>query len=494
MSLLKTRNRPGGNRGPSPEGMQEHFQKRNKYADRLIEKWDKNKSIGAGIGSTLYNRYPERARNVAIALENQERHLDLIGEAVISQDFKVKPENVLRIIRLGAANSNRQDIFTEWSCVGLDDAVYFIERTREKTKRGAMAGDNLYEVMSPDYPTDRELVSLGSVNGSETNFAVAGCPVLPIVPFTVKIICAGKLIGADNGTGGLIGTNVNSSNSTINYGTGAVTLVFTEAPTSDVIGGSNLSIEYSWDTEKDETWDEWGTVSLKVAKRRFNCTIKPLGYRYSRLAQEALSSSGLVSNIDDTFLASIADEHAMSKDYASFRLAKRIALTNPVVHFDCDFADQGSEDHESWAQRTTEYIDYVSGRLYDDCKKGEVNNIISGSQALPYLKKNKLWKTDESQPRIGASYLAGTLDGKKVWTCPSDVSTIGADEAILTYKNPSNDGDISIAYGVRNEISSALEYPEFYKVGNVGRIESEMVINSKYIRMMKFDNLPNIAA
>ena len=86
-----------------PERIQEsrdeklYREERNYRADRLVEKWSRVPELGKGIQDLDTNT----ARNLAILLENQTRHMHKLTESQMSASFAGQtPENMLRLVRL----------------------------------------------------------------------------------------------------------------------------------------------------------------------------------------------------------------------------------------------------------------------------------------------------------------------------------------------------------------------------------------------------------
>ena len=476
----------------------EMAQARNSLADRLVEKWSRN-PVGIKLENT-YAKSKSRARNTALALENQERYLKNMAEATIKTQFQTVPENVLRIIRIGTANSNRGEIFTEWPLVTPDDAIYFVDRTYAAPEatassqafgalRGGVPGTRLYETIAPNFATESHVSATQIAGSASYTFTLTPNPV---VPFSVKLIIGGALVGSDNGAQGFNsaynqgGVTVNTTTSTINYTSGSVTINFS--------GGnvpSNFFVEYNWNSEIASNYDEYARVDLAVSKKRFNARPNILGYSYTRMAEMMLGTTGL-GNVEDMLVRAVGDEHALRRDYKAVQFARREAIKNPISTFNADFAGVGEVSDKSNAQRILSTISDISGDLYNDIKRGSINRIVAGTKALTYFKKHDLWKTDSSQARVGGTYYAGTLDDIQVYAVPSDTANglLAQNEALMVYKNPDEEGDVSIAFGVMTELVAALDYPEFTRVGNIATVEDALTINSKFIRMLQIQNLP----
>ncbi len=466
------------------EEMQIYLAERKSYGNHLLEKWAKVKGIGEGLGK-LYSTDQERARNTAMQIQMQENHLTKLSETIISQDFQTTPENVLRVVRIGVANSNRGAIFTEYPLRTIDDAIYFVDATYGKSLRGATAGDKIYESVNQYYAGERQLDNVGTGNGALTNFTTTANK-YPLIPYSVRIMVAGKLIGNDDGNGAIVGTGLSGTN-TVDYATGDIELTFASA----VADGDSIDAESHWDSERSTLYDQYGTVSLSVHKERFKARPMPLGYEFTQMVELTLGTTGLDQGlgVENMLMGAVGDEHAKSRDYKAIALAKRVALRNAVTTFNADFASVGEVSTKSHAQSILSTIDDIGGDIYDDIKRGQVNRAVCGSRSLTYLKKHDLWSTDDTQPRSGV-YYAGKLDDIEVFCCPKDNGLVSNNEVLLTYKNPEEGMDLALVFGVLTEIVASLKYPQFYTVGNFATVEDDMIINDKFLRLLRITNLP----
>lgn len=474
--------RAGGANGGmvSMDQYRSELQERNKFCDTLVESWSKTE-VGFGL-IEMYNKNPHEARNLALALAQEQRYL---RETMNAVQFQTTPENVLRIVRVGSANHNRGRMFSDWQLTTLRDSVYVVNRTRGKTKRGATAGEHLYENIRPNYGTEMDEYVVGTGTGAQTTFA-AIVPVIPLVPYGIRIFRDQVPIGNDDGQGGLAGSGI-ANTSTVDYATGNISIVFTAAPAS----GVEIRIEYHWNSEVSSLYGEVGSVELSVLRKQFNARPMPLEYSYTKMVELALGRSGL-GDVEEMLVSGIGDEHAISKDLRSVRLGRRVSLGNGITTFDSDFATAGEDSDYNHAQRILSTISDMQGDVYKELKRGQLNVGMAGTKALTYLKKNRLWVPDQSQKRVGGTYLAGTLDGVEIYAVPTDGTVNGMledNEVLFNFKNPDDEGDTSIAYGTLTELVAALDFPELYRKGTIATVEDAIIIQPKFLRLLQIDGL-----
>lgn len=474
--------------------LQEHIQTRAIQGRAFYEKWQKT-DIGRETGEKnkdireVMEKNPAKAMNIARTLQNQERYLKTLSESVISTNFSVRPENLLRAVKIGIANSNRGDFATEYPLQSTDDAIFYIWMTYESALRGSVAGQKIYENINQFYAGEQAISgALATGDGGTTNFTLAAVSPLPVIRRTVNIIVGGAIVAKDDGAGTLVdftsgATLDTTAANTIDYTTGVVVLNFVTAP----ILGAVVQVMYNWSSENSDNFTSLGTVGISLEKKRFNARPMPLGYTYSTMTQITFETTGL-GNAEEVLMMTVGDEHAKSRDYKAVQRMRQIAKGNATATFNASFADEGEVSLKSHAQNILKAINEVGASIYDDIKRGQINKAIIGSQVLPFIKLHDLWSDDMTQPRTGI-YKAGRLSDIDVFVCPNDVAILNKDELLLTYKNPQEGLDLSIVFGVLTEIDAALRYPEFYTKGYKATIEDSIIINTKFCRLMQLQNI-----
>lgn len=455
--------------------------------DESFKKWSET-DIGKKL-DRLYTINPTAARNTAFSLDYQEAHLMTMNEDMILQQYGLRPENVLTVVRLGVANANRGNIFMEYPLQTYDDAIWFVDKTYAQTiagQGGANQGDKIYESASRYQAGAAKFQLIGTGTGGQVAFT-ATLTNAPLVRNGIKIVVSDVYAGSDDGNGGFVGSNIDGgATNTVDYETGDITVTFATAPAA----GAAVAIEYHWDAERSSLFGNYPKIRLDLRKQRFDAKLMPLGYEYSMMVEDMLGKAGL-ADASSMLVGAVAEEHAKAKDYRAVELARRMALANGVYTFDADITAAGEVSNQEHAQSILPAIGDIGGAIFNDIKRGDVNKIIAGSKATNYMKRHNLWEDDTSQPRSGL-YLAGRLSDKEVYTCPADEGMMAEDEAILTYKNAQEGMDLSIVFGVVTELAASLKYPQFYVDGNVGVVEDDMVINDKFIRYLKIDNIPSV--
>ena len=472
------------NRFSVKEEMKKELLLKNNRLDILCEKWNRTK-VGTGIDS-IYAKNKNKGRSVSLALQTEMSHLRRLKESgvQIRSALGTAPENVLKIIKIGVAQSNRSEFLNEWQLETPEDKYWFIDSVYGSTKRGATEGNLIYQDMDAGlYATETDFITLGTGNGVLTTFTKTFSPT-PIVPFSMKILSNKIVIGNDDGSGKIVGIGINSATSSVDYNTGVITVVFTTAPALGVV----ISAEANFDSEVNSNYDEWGSVELKLRSDRFHARPLPLNYSYSQFFALTLDANGL-GDAEEMLVKRVGDTHAIRKDVRGVQALRRAADLNNREYFNTDPSSDGDDNNYNHAQSLMVKIAKISGLVYDELKRGTLNKVVMGTQAAAYLTYLKAFTPDDTQGRVSGSYFAGKLGTIDTYVIAADSKTIAANEMVFTYKNSDEDGDVAIAVGMFTELFAQLDYPELYRKSTVATVEDTKSINTKFCRIMELQGL-----
>jgi hypothetical protein len=378
-------------------------------------------------------------------------------------------------------------MFHEVALETTDDALYFIDMTYENTLTGKeqTADDKIFE--NAYHVTTGEMNYKDTAGDGSASYNIT-LDYTPVKVSKVHITLDDVLVGYDDGAGVITVVGSTLTSGTIVYSTGAVALVFAD----NVAASSNIRVYYHYDSEDSTNYTQYPKVSLAIAKERFKARPWPLGYTYSQMAELALGTQ-LREDIDSLLVNAVSAEHARQRDFRAIAYARNVAKTNQAFEFNCKFADEGEMAFEAHAQRIYNVIDTIGGTIQDEKLRGKVNTVIAGNKATSYMRNHKKWVEDNSQPREGV-YKAGKLNDLTVFTCPAATHILGTNEILLTYKNPLQPLDVSIAFGVLTELTAKLTYPQFYIDANIATVEDKMLITREFVRLLTLNNLDDYAA
>jgi len=468
------------------EAVAQENRSRNAYADRLIEKWSKKKglSLDGGKFEKIYEANSRKARNLAIILENQEKYLKTLTETQISTAFQGTPQTVIKVLRLGYPNSVRGDIFTEFAMTSMKDTMFKIETVYDKTKRGATINNVMYESAADRYASEIERVT---VTATATDTFTGTLAVVPARPYTVRLLLNGYPVASDNGSGILVGSVLHATTpSTINYTSGAYSIVFATALTT----ADAFTLEWSHNSEVYSLYGEQGQVNIRLVPYDFRATPHPIGFSWSKMT-ELLMNDQLGVDGQEVFISAGADELKKSLDFQAIGLANQASHWTTAVTFDTDWAAAGSDSDFAHTQSVVKALRNASQKTYNAIMRGgEATSYICGPKAATYLTGHKGYVADTSMPAVGA-YKFGTLNGIPLYQVPSDV--VATDEILCVYKNnkeEANDSAIVTGSYIPLYQTQTLEYNYFLKETAIAFFGDMRINEGRYVTKVKLANLP----
>jgi len=470
---------------------------RKQEGDKLVESWSKKKGIGEGLVK-IYEKSPEKARDLAFVLKWEEKHLGRLTETQISTAFSTTPENVMKIVRLGYPNSVRGDVFLEWSMQTTRDSMYYLYPVYDSAQRGSTINQHLIESSTYRYST--EIVqdinnSLG--NGSQVTFTSVSSSQSPIVPYSVRVYVGNVLVGNDNGSGVFPAstgedlvpnqageTAIGISSGTINYTTGQYSIVFTSAPAS----GAQVIVEYNYNSEVSTNYGNLGLVDLQLRDYQFRVRPYPLGVSWSKMTELLL---GTTLNIDaeEALIRGAADELKKSLDFQALRLGYTAAYGNSSVSFDGSPSAGGEDSTIERAQAITNAIDQAGDIMFNLLQRGGVTKIYGGPNATSYLKLHKRFDASGAQPKVGAHRL-GSIDQIDIFKVPNAI--VPQNELVAVYRNDEMPEDVSIACGTLIPLykTQKLEYKNLYSEQGLAHFGDLKVLQPGYLVRIVLSNLP----
>lgn len=464
---------------------------RNRKADQLIEKWSRVRGLDLGNKlNEMAEAQPEKARNFALVLENEEKHLKHLTETQISDTFSTTPSNIMRVIRLGYPNSVRSEVFREFSMTHMKETLYKLAPTYGNAQRGATAGANIHE---HDYTswaseiTEDEIAVTATDTFDQTGTALTAATGSPsenaIRPFTVKVFLNGEQVAVDDGAGNLVGASLTSGS--IDYDTADYSIVFGSA----LAVSDSLVIQYAYNMENEDLYGALGgEVELILQGFDFRAHPYPVGFSFSHMA-ELLAEDALQMDAQEALVQGGADALKKALDYLPLKMAVRAAGWTTPVNFNADWAAAGADSDYAHAQSITGAVENAGDKMYEELNRGGVSVIVGGPKAVTYLKKNNLYKPTGQQPAVGA-HRVGELDGKPVYKVPSDI--VATDTLLCLFKNDREDSlDVPIGIGTYIPLyrTSVTEHQNFVKRGGMAHYGDIKLLQKKYITSVKIAGL-----
>ena len=475
------------------EATLEALNERNARADRLIEKWARVPEIGSGLRAMEVRK----ARNLAIMLERQAKHMTRLSEAQYSSAFAATPENMIRLVRLAYPNSIRDKLFTEFAMETAKDSIKYIKpiysanaaMNRDDSFGGVGAGFNpnvTYESRQSRFPSE---MANAVVSGAGSPYTVAftaneftkGY----IAGYAILYDASGNVLAWENKPGGA------TAYWTIGTGSGITLIAFDSVGTYTVTttGAAVANAIGRYNSETDLTGTYLGEVELVMADYQFRVRPMTLGVTWTTLSELVLDSTVGVST-EEVLMDAAGQEIKKALDFFAVKVAYAAATTNgfAAVQFDAEAGAGTQDSYIHTAQTISQAIERVGDVMYNSLFRGGVSRIVGGPAAITYLRLNAGFTTKGVQPRIGG-YQVGELYGIPIFKVPKTI--IPENVMLCVWKNENNEADVSIAFGTLVPFFStgALQRKNFYKEAGLATFGDYVILNNGYFGQIVVSNI-----
>lgn len=484
---------------------------------KLKEKYSKSKGLAFGNGKLdeMFEKDARKAENLLLFLENSEiqaRRNPTIAQNVLQENAiksmtegKIQeamqtggamqlmlPTDIVKISRIAYTNSVAQDIFDVWGMSSMKDSLYKLETTYGSTARGATADTVTYENYGEGrYPSTFEQQACTSADSGVT--WTATLQYAPIIPFHVAVFLDGTQVATDNGAGAIVGSALSTvTPSTINYTSGAVSIVFASA----VSGGASadVTVQYAYDFEDPSLFNRTGSVLLNLVEYQYSAILYPLEVEWTRFSEDLMNSK-LGLSAKDMLIAGAGDEFRKAFDERCIAKGiKASGWTNPIT-FDTDFATAGADSSYAHAQSVTTAIVNAENLTYDAIGRlADETAIVCDSGAYGYFLKHNKFTTVKPSSKVGI-FQVGELDGRKVYMAPKTVinPAQGTGKAFLFGKSTEAqnvDAPVSVGTFGTGITTNPVELKNFNSQMGLG-VYADSRINNKYFATVL--NLTNLS-
>jgi hypothetical protein len=480
--------------------LHEEDKKRQSKAFKNFDKWRRYKGFKESLEKT-YESNRKRALNMATGLTVQKRQLEALDPVVVSTQFGTTPENLLKVITIPYLNSVGADIFEEITLETMNDSIYYLDYMYGSTKRGATEGEKMMDKSEAFYPAETDVQSV-TASATLTNYT--GTLSNPsVVPYKVFVNIAGVgTYASDNGqevisgsytpVGG--GTTVTITG-TIDYVTGDYDITFDTAPGA----GVTVDIEYNYNSEDPDNYDEQGNVNLLLTRINFDPRPYQLGVSWSIMSQLKLDST-LGVDSEDILYKGAGYELTKSSDVRFLRAGYKIAKKKSPVIFDSDWATAGADSSIDYARTFfAKAIRPAGSKTYSATNRGQKPTAIYGGYAaIDYLTQIPEFKMDESSYAQGC-YKVGSLFGIDIYQAPSGTGAdslkrdrvLPENELVTVFKNQAVPMDVPLVKGVFVPLASTemLEYKNLYRERAFYQVNDTQTLQDNYIQRIQITNL-----
>ena len=297
----------------------------------------------------------------------------------------------------------------------------------------------------------------------------------------------GYPVASDNGSGILVGSVLHATTpSTINYTSGAYSIVFATALTT----ADAFTLEYSHNSEVSSLYGEQGKVNVQLVPYDYRAKPYPIGFSWSHMS-ELLMNDQLGVDGQEVLISAGADELKKALDFQALGLGMQASRWTTAVEFDTDWAAAGSDSDFAHTQSVVKALRNASQKTYNAIMRGgEATSYVCGPKAATYLTGHKGYVADTSMPAVGA-YKFGTLNGIPLYQVPSDV--VATNEILCVYKNnkeESNDSAIVTGSYIPLYQTQVLEYSSFHSETAIAFFGDMRINEGRYVTKVKLENLP----
>lgn len=473
---------------------------------KLKEKYSKSKGLAFGNGKLeeMFEKDAKKASNLLLFLENSE--IQAMRDPTIAQNMLresaiknatngqlkeamqtggamqlMLPTDIVKISRIAYTNSVAQDIFDVWGMSSMKDSLYKLETTYGSTARGATKDTVTYENYGEGrYPSTLEQETTTSADAGVTWTATLSYA--PIIPFHVAVFLDGAQVAVDNGAGVLVGTDLSTvTPSTIDYTSGAVSIVFASA----VSGGASadVTVQYAYDFEDPNLFSRTGSVLLNLVEYQYSAILYPLEVEWTRFSEDLMNSK-LGLSAKDMLIAGAGDEFRKAFDERCIAKGIKASTWHAPVDFDTDFATAGADSSYAHAQSVTTAIMNSENLTYDALGRlADKTAIVADSGAIAYFTKHNKFEAVTPSSRVGI-FKVGILAGRDVYMAPKSVINPSANQgkAYLFGKSveaQNVDAPVSVGTFGTGITTNPVELKNFNSQMGLG-VYADSRINNKY--------------
>lgn len=482
---------------------------------KLKEKYSRSKGLAFGNGKLdeMFNKDEKKTANLLMFLENSEiqaRRNPTIAQNVLQEQAinnmsrgqmteamqtgggmaLMLPTDIVKISRIAYTNSIAQDVFDVWGMSSMKDSLYKLETTYGSTARGATEGTVTYENYGEGrYPSTFEQETLTSADGITWTGTLAEAPA---IPFKCAVFLDDGQVAVDNGAGVFVGEGLDTTTpSTIDYTTGAVSIVFTSA----VSGGTSASVivQYAYNFEDQNLFKNTGSVLLNLVEYNFSAVLYPLEVEWTRFSEDLMNSK-LGLSAKDMLIAGAGDEFRKAFDERCIAKGIKASAWHAPVKFDTDFATAGADSSYAHAQSVLSAIINGESLPYDAIGRlADTTNIVCDSASYSYLTKHNKFDTVVPSSKVGI-FRVGTLDGRGVYMAPKSLinPAVGSGKLYLFGKSAegqSVDAPVSVGTYGTGITTNPVELKNFDSQMGLGVYADSKINNKHFATVVTLENL-----
>lgn len=482
---------------------------------KLREKFSRSKGLAFGNGrlDEMFEKDEKKTANLLLFLENSEiqaRRNPTIAQNVLQEQAinsmsrgqmteamqtggtmaLMLPTDIVKISRIGYSNSIAHEVFDVWGMSSMKDSLYKLETTYGSTARGATANTVTYENYGEGrYPSTFEQETLTSANGITWTGTLSEAPA---IPFKCAVFLDDGQVAVDNGAGVFVGEGLDPNTpSTVDYTTGAVSIVFASA----VSGGTSASVivQYAYDFEDPNLFGNTGSVLLNLVEYNFSAILYPLEVEWTRFSEDLMNSK-LGLSAKDMLIAGAGDEFRKAFDERCIAKGIKASAWHAPVTFDTDFATAGADSSYAHAQSVTTAIVNGESLPYDEIGRlADTTNIVCDSTSYSYLMKHNKFVSMKPTSKVGI-FKVGEIDGRGVYVAPKSIINAPANTGKLylfgkSIESQSVDAPVSVGTYGTGITTNPVELKNFNSQMGLGVYADSKINNKHFATVVTLENL-----
>ena len=376
--------------------------------DVLAENAGWKKKYGGLIALTESgdSRKQDLACNTLIIMDNQSRYIqklaeDRMLEATFTGNLGQLIPKLIDVVRIFYPNLVAQDLTDIQPMDRMNGEIFVIRPVYTQSAAGVNAGDQIFQkVTDGTYASEVITAAIGAPGDGTTKNFSGTLPTLPVRPNSVKVTSA-NLTFTDNGSGALVGSD-GTSTGTVNYSTGAVTLVFTTAPAN----GVQAVAVYNYDSESGSS--NIRSVDIRMTTIPVTAQPHPLKVTWSTQAQLA-ASAHLNVDIPDVLSNLVASFIKQERDILLINQILNAATANATMNFDAT--------NPSNYSRLAKYaeielkLNYAESQIQRTMGRGGISFVLCGTNAADLWRNASSFVPSDVVAPIGAHKIGTLRDG-----------------------------------------------------------------------------------
>jgi len=352
--------------------------------------------------------------------------MKLMGEATTMAGVGKLTPKILDVVRIFFPNQIAHLVADIQPLTQQNGEIFIIKPKYTNTAAGVVAGQEMFKVPSDGNYTSQQL-SVALFTGNNSITTGGGSLVTPVRKGTVKVYRASTLVASDDSNGLITGSDTIEAggpfaiSGTVNYDTGALTVIFADAPTSGAIRA-----DYLVDTESNTS--QIREVEIALEMKPVRAEAHPVKVKWS-VASELALRSHLNQDVPDILTNLAAQQVKMERDTLLIKTIDANATVDSNMNFDATASPYYPKIHK-WQELELK-LNYGESAIQTANGRGGISWILAGYNASDLFKVQRGFRDESPVAPIGAHKIGTLRDGTvDVIKTP----TLGTNDYIIGYK------------------------------------------------------------